>query len=53
MTTLPIAAHVPHNSWRVLGFMPAINAVLAVFDVFSEAQSRARAAHKQYPFADW
>ena len=53
MSTLPIRAlHTQHN-WQVPSFARAILAVLTVLDVFTEAQDQARAAHKQYPFADW
>jgi hypothetical protein len=53
MSTLPIQApHVP--LFRPLSGLARVAAlVLALVDVFAEAQQMARAAHKQYPFAEW
>lgn len=53
MSTLPIRAlHLPQVR-PLPGFARLVSVVLSVFDVFTEAQNRARAAHKQFPFADW
>jgi hypothetical protein len=35
------------------GFGRVVSAVVALLDVFSEAQQQAAAAHKRFPFADW
>lgn len=52
MSTLPIRA--PQvQSLPLPGYGRVISFVVAMLDVFNEAQNRARAAHKQYPFADW
>jgi hypothetical protein len=52
MSTLPI--RVPQFQTLPLpGFGRVIAFVSTVLDVFNEAQARARAAHQQYPFADW
>jgi len=52
MSTLPIRA--PQlQSVSLPGYGRVISFVVAVLDVFNEAQARARTAHKQYPFADW
>ncbi len=50
MTTLPIRAP---QAPVLPGFARVVSTVLIILDVFTEAQDRARAAHKQYPFADW
>lgn len=51
MATLPI--HAQHVPTPLPGFGRVISFVATVLDVFNEAQASARAAHKQYPFADW
>jgi hypothetical protein len=53
MSTLPIRASHTAHTWQVPSFARAVAAMLTVIDVFTEAQNKARAAHKQYPFADW
>ena len=53
MSTLPIQApHVP-QVWPIAGFGRVVSAVVALLDVLAEAQQRAAAAHKRFPFADW
>jgi hypothetical protein len=53
MFTLPLRApYLPHVSVspavaRVVAF------IVAVLDVFAEAQNMARTAQKRYPFAEW
>jgi hypothetical protein len=50
MSTLLLrAAHMPVFP----AFARAVSFMMTVVEVFSEAQSQARAAHKRYPFADW
>jgi len=51
MSSLPI--HAQQLSVPLPGFGRVISFVTALFDVFNEAQARARVAHQQYPFADW
>lgn len=52
MSTLPISA--PQvQSLSLPAYGRVISFVAAVFDVFNEAQARARTAHQKYPFADW
>jgi hypothetical protein len=52
MSTFPLRAlRVP--ALPATGFSRAVAAMLVMIDVFAEAQEQARAAHKQYPFADW
>ena len=54
MSTLPIRApHLPQALLPIPGFKRAVAVALMLLDVFTEAQQQARAAHKQYPFADW
>lgn len=52
MSTLPLQA--PHAQiWPVASFGRVLAVVVTLLDVFTEAQQQARAAHKNYPFADW
>lgn len=50
MTTLPLRAP---QTLPLPGLARLIAMVLTALDVFTEAQAKARAAHQQYPFADW
>lgn len=52
MSTLPIRAPQP-ASLPLGGFGRVASLIATVLDVFTEAQVRARVAHRQYPFADW
>jgi len=52
MSSLPL--HAPHPvALPAPGFGRVVAFVTTMFEVFNEAQARARAAHQQYPFADW
>lgn len=52
MSTLPIrASYLPQLPLQ--SFARALSVIGVVFDVLTEAQARARAAHQKYPFADW
>ena len=51
MTTLPIRAlHLP-QAWSLPSLTRVAAALLTVLDIYAEAQSEMRAAHKRYPFA--
>jgi hypothetical protein len=52
MSTLPIRA-AQFQPLSLPGYGRVISFVATLLDVFTEAQARAREAHKQYPFADW
>jgi hypothetical protein len=52
MTTLPIRAPFA-LTWSFPVFGRFITITASVLDVFVEAQSQARAAHKRFPFAAW
>jgi hypothetical protein len=53
MSTLSIRVpHVP-QVWPIPAVARFISVVRMVLDAFAEAQEQARAAQKQYPFAEW
>jgi len=53
MSTLPIRAPQVPQVLPLTGFNRIVSALVTVLDVIADAQQQARAAHKQYPFADW
>ena len=53
MSTLRIQAPRAPQIFPLSGFGRVVSVLAAALDVIAEAQQRARAAHKRYPFADW